>query len=116
MKSHPYLHLIRYKQWADRGLYEVVVANIDRLDTQDATTLLRILDHIHVVDRIFQHHLQGLLHAFRAPRSEEMPEVLKLTEDARNVDAWYASYVGKLSIPDFDQPVGFVFTNGTGTR
>jgi hypothetical protein len=26
------------------------------------------------VDKIFQHHLQGLSHAFHAPRSDEMPD------------------------------------------
>jgi uncharacterized damage-inducible protein DinB len=116
MNSHPYSNLIRYKQWADRGLYEVVAQNYDRLDTKDAANLLRLLDHIHVVDRIFQHHLQGLPHAFRAPRSEEAPDVRRLTETARDVDNWYTSYVGNLSIYDFEQPVDFVYTNGTPAR
>src|SRR5262245_13029079 len=93
MSSRPYSDLIRYKQWADRGLHDVVAPSFHRLDAQDATILLRILDHIRVVDRIFQHHLQGLPHAFRAPRSEETPDIQGLIEDARDVDDWYASYV-----------------------
>jgi uncharacterized damage-inducible protein DinB len=116
MNSHPYTHLVRYKQWADRGLHEVVARNLDRLDTRDATNVLRILDHIHVVDRIFQHHLQGTPHVFHAPRSEKTPDVRKLIEDMRDVDEWYAAYVGKLSMHDFEQPVDFVFTNGTPAR
>ena len=79
MNSHPYSHLIRYKQWADRGLYEAVAQNFGRLDAQDATILLRVLDHIHVVDRVFQHHLQGLPHAFCAPRSDVIPDIRKLS-------------------------------------
>jgi uncharacterized damage-inducible protein DinB len=94
----------------------MVADNLDRLDTEDASIVLRILDHIHVVDRIFQHHLQGLPHAFRAPRSEVMPELARLTEDAQDVDNWYVSYVGNLSTRDFDQLVDFLFTNGRPAR
>jgi uncharacterized damage-inducible protein DinB len=116
MDTRPYSHLVRYKQWADRGLYDVVAPNFDRLDAHDATILVRTLDHIHVVDRIFQHHLQELPHEFHAPRSEEMPDLRKLMEDARDVDDWYASYVWNLSAHDFEQPIDFAFTNGRPAR
>src|SRR5215510_5593802 len=53
MAFQPYSQLVRYKQWADRGLYDVVAQNLARLDAQDAVILVRILDHIHVVDQIF---------------------------------------------------------------
>jgi uncharacterized damage-inducible protein DinB len=116
MSSHAYSSIIRYKQWADRGLYVVAARHLDRLDGQDASILLRILDHIHVVDRIFQHHLQGLPHAFGAPRSQQMPDIRTLAKDAADVDDWYVSYVGNLPAREFDQPVDFVFTNGTPAR
>jgi uncharacterized damage-inducible protein DinB len=60
--------------------------------------------------------LQGLPHAFQAPRSEATPDVGRLIEGAREVDDWYASYVGKLAASDFDQPLAFAFTNGTPAR
>jgi uncharacterized damage-inducible protein DinB len=116
MTCHPYSQLVRYKQWADRGLYDVADRNLGRLDTQDAAILLRILDHIHVVDRVFQHHLQGLPHTFQAPRSEKMPDLQALASGVREVDDWYASYVANLPDDDFDQPVDFVFTNGMPAR
>lgn len=116
MNSQSYSKLIRYKQWADRGLYEVVTQTLDRLDTQDATIMVRVLDHIHVVDRVFQHHLQGLRHAFHAPRSDVMPDIRKLAEDAGKVDDWYVSYVNALSPLDFDQPLDFLFTSGKPAR
>ena len=112
MTGHPYSQLVRYKQWADRGLYDVVGRNLDRLNAQDAAILLRILDHIHVVDRIFQHHLQGRSHAFRAPRSEAMPDFRTLMSGARDVDDWYTCYVRNLPEQEFDQPVDFTFTSG----
>jgi len=116
MIDHPYSLLVSYKRWADRGLYDAVGQNLERLDAQDAGVLLRVLDHIHVVDMIFQHHLQGLQHTFKAPRSERIPEFQALADKVREVDDWYASYAGSLAQSDFEQLVGFIFTSGKPAR
>jgi uncharacterized damage-inducible protein DinB len=78
--------------------------------------MLRILDHIHAVDSIFQHHLQGLPHRFRAARSDDIPEFGVLAGSMKDTDDWYVSYVGSLTESDLEQPVGFVFTNGAPGR
>jgi len=116
MICQPYSQLVGMKRWADLSIYAVVTQNFDRLANEDAVIMLRILDHIHVVDRIFRHHLQGLPHTFQAPRSEKVPELQSLANGAREVDDWYASYVGNLPHSDFDQSVDFVFTNGKPMR
>jgi uncharacterized damage-inducible protein DinB len=116
MTAHPYSLLIRCKQWADQGLYETILQNFDRLDRVDASIMPRILDHIHVVDRIFQHHLQGRPHAFGAPRSNAAPDIETLFAGAKEVDAWYVAYVDGLPAAAFDQPVDFVFTSGKPAR
>jgi uncharacterized damage-inducible protein DinB len=116
MICQPYSQLIEIKRWADRGLYDVVGQNLDRLTNEDASIMLRILDHMHAVDRIFQHHLQGLPHTFKAPRSEKLPELQTLANSVREVGDWYASYVGSLAKNDFEQSVDFVFTSGKSAR
>jgi uncharacterized damage-inducible protein DinB len=116
MNSQPYSHLVRYKQWADRGLYEVLAQNVERLPAEDATNLLRVLDHIQAVDWIFQHHLQGRPHDLHAPRSAVLPDLPQLAKNAQDVGDWYVSYVGDLSAPAFEQAMDFAFTNGTPTR
>jgi uncharacterized damage-inducible protein DinB len=116
MVCQPYSRLIAIKQWADRGLCDVVSQNFDQLTKEDASILLRILDHIHVVDRIFQHHLRGVPHAYRTPRSERLPELQALASSVREVDDWYASYVDGLSASDLEQPVDFAFTSGKRAR
>ncbi len=114
--AQPYSQLIDVKRWADHGLYDAVSRNFERLSGEEASIMLRILDHIHVVDRIFQHHLQGLPHTFQTPRSAQVPELQVLAESAREVDDWYASYVRSLSESDFDQPLDFFFTSGKRAR
>lgn len=116
MTCHPYSQLVGYKRWADRGLYDVAARNLHQLNTEDTAILIRILDHIHVVDIMFQHHLQGLRHGFHAARSVEMPDFQALARGTREVDYWYASYVEGLAENDFDQHVDFVFTSGTPAR
>ena len=116
MKSSPYALLIEEKRWADHGLYKAVGESFGRLSSEDAFLMLRVLDHIHTVDRIFQHNLQGLPHAFTAPRSETMPELAALTESAKVVDDWYASYVRSLTDAELEQPLDFVFTSGKPAR
>jgi uncharacterized damage-inducible protein DinB len=114
--TEPYSQLIDVKRWADRGLYDAVGRNFDRLSSEEASIMLRILDHIHTVDRIFQHHLRGVPHTFRAPRSAQIPDLQVLANSAKEVDDWYASYVRTLPEGDFDEPVDFVFTSGKQAR
>jgi uncharacterized damage-inducible protein DinB len=78
--------------------------------------MLRILDHIHTVDRIFQHHLQGVPHGFYAPRSEVLPPFQALADGMAEVDDWYATYVRGLTAADFEQPIDFAFTSGKPAR
>ena len=116
MSYSPYTQMIEEKRWADRGLYDVTHRNLDRLSAGDQSLMLRILDHIHTVDRIFQHHLQGLPHTFKAPRSEEIPSLQSLTNGAREVDDWYASYVAGLKETDLEESLEFAFTSGKPAR
>jgi uncharacterized damage-inducible protein DinB len=114
--TQPHSQLIAVKRWADRGLYDVVGRNLDRLSREEASIMLRVLDHMHVVDKIFQHHLRGLPHAFRAPRSETVPELAALADSVREVDDWYASYVDKLTADELGESIDFVFTSGKPAR
>lgn len=112
----PYSQLIAIKRWADRSLYDVVERNLERLPGEQSSIMLRILDHMHAVDNIFQHHLRGTPHAFRAPRSETIPELQALAASVREVDDWYASYVDSLAAEELEEPVNFVFTSGKAAR
>lgn len=116
MPPSAYAQLVDMKLWADRGLLGALAQSLDRLDGSEAAIMLRILDHFHVVDRIFQHHLQGLPHPFRAAQSEILPNLKTLAEDIRRVDAWYSGYTRGLSPEDLEEPVSFVFTSGKAAR
>jgi len=112
MSRLPYAQLVEVKRWADRGLCRAIAAHHDRIGEQDAALLRLVLDHVHTVDRIFQHHLLGRPHAFRAARSETLPDFDVLFEGIAELDDWYAAYAGSLAPEAFDEPIDFVFTSG----
>ena len=117
MTSLPYAQLIDIKRWADRGLYDAVRRNLDALPPEDISIMLRILDHIHVVDRIFQHHLQGTPHHFLAARSKEMPRFRGARGPARaRSTTGTRPMSADLTAADFDAPLDFVFTSGKPAR
>lgn len=114
--SQPYEQLIRFKQWADAGLHAVIGGAFDRLGPEQASTMLRILDHIHVVDRIFQHHLLRWPQVDQAPRSDGLPDLARLSEDTRILDDWYVAHVATLTADDLAEPLAFTYTSGRPAR
>lgn len=116
MSHPPYTQLLAIKQWADRGLYDAVHRQFDQLSNEDATLMLRILDHVHTVDRIFQHHLRGVPHPFTAARSETLPDLKTLAQHAQEVDDWYVSHAQTVTQAELDEPLAFTFTSGKPAR
>jgi uncharacterized damage-inducible protein DinB len=116
MHGQPYSQLVDVKRWADRGLCDALDEQFDQLGKEDAFIMLRILDHFHTVDKIFQHHLLGKAHTFAAPRSETMPEFHTLANGIREIDDWYASYVNGLTEGALKEPIDFTFTSGKNMR
>ncbi len=117
MTSLPYAQLIDIKRWADRGLYEAVRRNLDALPPEDVSIMLRILDHIHVVDRIFQHHLQGTPHDFLAPRSQGNAAVRGAGGQRTRGRRLVRGLCRRVDRgPSSKQPLDFVFTSGKPAR
>lgn len=116
MATQPYLNLVRFKRWADEGLYEVIGRSFDQLGAEDSNILLRILDHILAVDLIFRSHLRGVPTEFAAPRSGKLSDLRTLTAIASEVDDWYVGHVAELSAADLDEALEFNFTSGKPAR
>lgn len=116
MARLPYAQLIEVKRWADHALYDAVNQNLDQLTEQEIEIMLRVLDHIQAVDRIFQCHLEGRPHGYRAARSDTLSTLEALEDGMKEVDDWYAAHVSGLPSEAFDEVVDFVFTSGKPAR
>jgi uncharacterized damage-inducible protein DinB len=116
MNSNPHSLLVRYKRWADQGLYDVITSNIGQLGDEDISNLIRVLDHIHVVDQIFRRHLEGRPNSYGAPRSKRLPELPTLKLNAAALDEWYVDYAANLHSSNVDTPLDITFTSGRAAR
>jgi uncharacterized damage-inducible protein DinB len=116
MFTLPYRTLIHQKRWATTGLNGVIAENVDRLPVDERTLVLRLLDHIQVVDEIFRHNLEARPHGYGAPRSAELPSLEALATSARATADWYVDYADALKPEEVDEPIAFSFANGKPAR
>ncbi|OJU31331.1 MAG: hypothetical protein BGN99_20055 [Alphaproteobacteria bacterium 65-37] len=112
MFTLPYRTLIHYKRWATNGLNGVVAETFDRLPADEQVIVLRLLDHIQVVDEIFSHNLEARPHNYGAARSPELPALDALAGKARATNDWYADYADTLRPEEVDEVIDFPFSNG----
>ena len=116
MFTLPYRTLIHQKRWATNGLNAVIAENFERLPADERTLIVRLLDHIQVVDEIFRHNLEARPHDYSAPRSAELPSLDALATSARATADWYADYADALLPEEVDEALAFSFANGKPAR
>jgi uncharacterized damage-inducible protein DinB len=116
MLTLPYRTLVHYKRWATNGLNTVIAENLGRLPADDRTLVLRLLDHVQVVDEIFRHNLERRPHGYAAPRSAELPSLDALASKARTTGDWYADYADGLAPQALDETIDFTFSDGEPAR
>ena len=116
MLTHPYRTLMHSKRWATNGLNAVLAENLGCVPADEQVLVLRLLDHIQVVDEIFRGNLEARPHGYQAPRSAELPSFDALADKARATADWYADYVDALSPEKMDEAIAFSFANGELAR
>lgn len=110
------LSLFRYKAWANEELF----AELEKLDPQTHATerhsAIRLLNHIHVVDRIFAAHLCGTAHGYAATNTPETPTLEALCCAVADTDRWYIEYLEQLAPELLEEKLPFTFTDGERGR
>ena len=108
--------LTRYKFWADELIYASVRELPEGESTRKRATrfgnMVHTLNHIHVIDRIFQAHLEGRPHGFTARNTPTHPPLDELWELVRTLDQWYVDYAAALSNAQSDERIEFRFVDG----
>ena len=108
--------LTRYKLWADELVYAAVRALPEGEATRARATRFgnigHTLNHVHVIDLIFQAHLQGRPHGFSARNTPTHPPLDALWESVASLDRWYVDYAAALSDAQANERVEFRFVDG----
>jgi uncharacterized damage-inducible protein DinB len=104
--------LFRHKAWANEELF----GELEKLDPAaheaERHAAIRLLNHIHVVDRVFAGHLRGEPHGYAATNTPETPTLAALREAVLASDRWYLDYVRTISAQQLAEVLSFTFTDG----
>ena len=104
--------LFNHKAWADDEL----LTRLKDLDADahaaDRHTAIRILNHIHTVDRLFEAQLQRLPLPFNATNTPDTPTLDALQASFRATDHWYQQHLATLTAEALAERLEFHFTDG----
>jgi uncharacterized damage-inducible protein DinB len=108
--------LARYKAWAN----EITFTSVFALPEGEATkprptlfkTMVHTLNHIYIVDRIFQAHLEGREHGYVARSTPTAPPLHELHQAQAQLDRWFIDRYDALAERELDEIVAFQFVGG----
>lgn len=108
--------LARYTAWANERLFDALASLPEGEAIAPRRTtfgnMLHTMNHVLVVDLIWQAHLEGRPHGFTARNTETTPSLDELRDAQRAMDDWYAAYADTLSAAAHDEVVRFEFVGG----
>ncbi|MBU1283190.1 MAG: DinB family protein [Gammaproteobacteria bacterium] len=104
--------LLQYKAWANQELFAELLRIDPLTQHSELHAALRILNHIHVVERIFVANLQGIQHDYSATNTPETPTLAALQQAVQATDSWYLHYAAGLSAEQLSERLHFNFVDG----
>ncbi|HEY0484281.1 MAG TPA: DinB family protein [Kofleriaceae bacterium] len=108
--------MTRYKAWANEITYATVAALPEGEATKPRPTLFKnmvhTLNHLYVVDRIFEAHLEGRDHGYTARNTPTHPPLDELWRAVQALDRWYVELGERLSNEALAETVRFQFVGG----
>lgn len=108
--------LTRYKAWANKLVYGMVSALPGDESTKQRATrfgnMVHTLNHVYVIDLVFQAHLLGRAHGFTSRNTPTHPPLEELRAKVAELDEWYVQYADSLKAADIEETVHFEFIGG----
>ncbi len=109
--------LTRYRAWANNAIFEAVAALPSGEATKERSTLFKniinTLNHLHVVDLIWQAHIQEREHGIPALDTVLYADITELWRVQQAIDAWYITWGDALSEATANETVRFTLIGGT---
>jgi uncharacterized damage-inducible protein DinB len=106
------LSLFKCKAWADSELHAATATLGTNANPTEKHNAIRILNHIHVVDKIFIANLQGQAHGFTATNTEDTPQLDELSWATQETDAALLKLTEELTDEQLEQVIEFKFADG----
>ncbi|AZO33268.1 damage-inducible protein DinB [Mesorhizobium sp. M2A.F.Ca.ET.037.01.1.1] len=104
--------LLAYQAWANDELLETLAGLDPSRGAAERHAAIRLMNHIHVVSRIFAAHLEGVAHGYAGDNAPDTPEPHVLRANLVEVDRWYLDHLETISEQALAEPIAFTFTDG----
>jgi uncharacterized damage-inducible protein DinB len=108
--------LARYNAWANKTIFDAVAALPAGEAAKERPTLFKnmvnTLNHVYVVDLIWQAHLEEREHGVAALNTVLHPNLPQLWQAQQAIDAWYIAWADALGEPAADEMVHFTLIGG----
>ena len=108
--------LARYNAWANALIFEAVAAlpETEALKPRPGAfrNMVHTLNHIFVIDRIFQAHLEGREHGYTARNTADHPPLAELWRVQQEIDVWYIARYDAMTDAELTRMVRFTFVGG----
>jgi len=108
--------LTRYNAWANRTIFDAVAALPAGEATKERPTLFKnmvnTLNHLYVVDSIWQAYLEGRTHNIPALNTVLYPELGDLYRAQRAIDQWYIDTYDVLPEAALGEQIRFTLIGG----
>lgn len=101
-----------YHAWANHDLFEKLGLLDPDSQKNERHTVLRLINHYHVVAQIFAAHLAGEAHEYSSDNTIDTPSQDELRTSVAASDRWYLDYVRAVSPEQLSEFVPFTFTDG----
>lgn len=108
--------LARYNAWANQLIFDAVAALPEGEATKERPSLFRnmvhTLNHLYVIDLIWQAHLEGREHGYTARNTAEHPPLADLWRAQQEIDSWYIAWSDALTEAALEEKVSFTLIGG----
>lgn len=113
MNNNTIVTLLNYKRWIDGETLATIRTINDPLHAEKKHLMLRLMNHIHVVDMIFKANISELPHGYTALNTPETPSVDELEVKMAASTDWYIQRVNTMTAEDLAETITFRFVDGS---
>lgn len=108
--------LSRYNAWSNKLIYDAAAALPEGEAAKERVSLFKnivhTLNHIYVIDMIWQAHLEGREHGYAGRNTKDHPPLAELWRLQQGVDKWYIDWSDALSDAALIENVNFTLIGG----
>lgn len=104
--------LLKYKRWIDAETLRVIKEIDESAFEKKHHLMLRLMNHIYVVDMIFKANISGMKHGYTALNTPATPSAEELEVKLAECTDWYIRHVNSMPASSFNETIKFTFVDG----